>query len=184
MSSYAHAANALWPPDLNSPAMRVYAVLDGARDPSIHEFVKGSNRPHCCLYAGELPRELVETAPYLVELERDGLFTRDLLERAWGKAWGIFACAEVDLEAMRRHLRRFLIVQDERGKQLLFRFYDPRVMRVYLPTCDPTERAQIFGPVTRYVIEGEDERAIERNVARDLDRITGPDTSPAPPAAS
>lgn len=162
----------LWPPDLDDPTMRVYAILDGARDPSVFGFVKGSGRPHCCLYAGALPRELVETAPYLVELDRAAPFTDLLVSQGWGQSWGIYACARYDLEAMRRHLRRFLVVQDESGRQLLFRYYDPRVMRVYLPTCNVTERAQVFGPVTRYVMEGEDAAAlIEFNVARDLDRV-------------
>jgi hypothetical protein len=40
---------------------------------------------------------------------------------------------------MARRRRRFLRVKDEDG--LVFRFYDPRVMRVYLPTCAAGELA-------------------------------------------
>jgi len=48
------------------------------------------------------------------------------------------------------------MVHDEAGKPLYFRFYDPRVLRTYLPTCNASELAQIFGPVECYVQEGED----------------------------
>jgi hypothetical protein len=30
---------------------------------------------------------------------------------------------------------------------LLFRYYDPRVLRVYLPSCRPSELETVFGPV-------------------------------------
>ncbi len=38
---------------------------------------------------------------------------------------------------------------------LYFRYYDPRVMRVYLPTCNAQELAAMFGPIQFYVLEGE-----------------------------
>ncbi len=39
---------------------------------------------------------------------------------------------------------------------MLFRYSDPRILRVYLPTCLPDELEQMFGPVTAYVMESED----------------------------
>jgi hypothetical protein len=38
---------------------------------------------------------------------------------------------------------------------MLFRYYDPRVMRMFLPVCARDEMQEMFGPVARYVIEGE-----------------------------
>jgi len=46
---------------------------------------------------------------------------------------------------MRQHFRRFITVHDESGKPLLFRYYDPRVLRTFLPTCNAKELAEIFG---------------------------------------
>jgi len=40
-------------------------------------------------------------------------------------------------------------------ESLFFRFYDPRVMRGYLPTCSPKQLAEFFGPVDFYIAEGE-----------------------------
>ena len=48
------------------------------------------------------------------------------------------------------------MVYNEDGKPLYFRFYDPRVFRVYLPTCNESELEIIFGPVSRYLVESED----------------------------
>jgi hypothetical protein len=56
---------------------------------------------------------------------------------------------------LRRHLREFLRVRDEAGKRLIFRYYDPRILRVYLPTCWPAELNTFFGPISAFITEGE-----------------------------
>jgi hypothetical protein len=43
----------------------------------------------------------------------------------------------------------------EDGRELYFRFYDPRVLRVFLPTCTLQQTAEFFGPVSSYLVEGE-----------------------------
>jgi hypothetical protein len=53
-------------------------------------------------------------------------------------------------------LRRFLIVKTENGQRLLFRFYDLRVLRTFLPTCDSGQRKEFFGPIQSFVAESED----------------------------
>jgi hypothetical protein len=130
-----------------------YAVLDGARDPRVHPAVIQAELPHRCLFSGALGKELTEAAPYLVQLKRGAEGTRSLLRLGWGQSWGIYLTSAADIEQLRRHLRRFLRVEDERGKRLFFRYYDPRVFRTYLPTCDEGELATIFGPVTRFMAE-------------------------------
>ena len=52
------------------------------------------------------------------------------------------------------------MVKNEGGKSIYFRYYDPRVLRVYLPTCNEGELDVIFGPVLRYVVEGEDAKTM------------------------
>jgi hypothetical protein len=134
----------------------VYAVLDGARDRRIHLAVRGAGVPCVCLFSGALDPALQAAAPYLVQLRRSAPIARFLLQNGWGNAWGIFARSTATVEEMRRHLRRFLRVVDAHGKRLFFRYYDPRVLRVYLPTCTEDELATIFGPVQRFSLEADD----------------------------
>src|SRR5207244_1565000 len=96
---------ALFPPapEPGSAAPRVYAVLDGARDPRIYPAVYRSGLDHECLFTGDLPHDLAEAAPYLVELERQAPFTRWLLEEGWGRSFAVFAWTRADLETLRRH---------------------------------------------------------------------------------
>jgi hypothetical protein len=140
----------------STPGEKVYAVVDGAQDPRIQSLVRQSKRPWECLYAGVIGRELAEVAPYLVHLGRDDPFTERVVEEGWGKSWGFFATSGAELEVLRRHFRRFVRARLENGKTVLFRFYDPRVLRAYLPTCSRTELETFFGPLSRIVLEGED----------------------------
>jgi len=132
-----------------------YAVLDGARNPRIAEWIGRRAMDYTCLWAGRLDPALREVAPYLVHLHRREPFTRELLERMWGDSWGVFATANATMEQLRVHFRRILRVRDERGRRLLFRWYDPRVLRVYLPTCTAAELGEMFGPVERLFAEAE-----------------------------
>jgi hypothetical protein len=136
-----------------TPGEEVYALIDAARDPSIYPMVRACGVRHECLYAGAIPRELAEVAPYLVRLWRDHPFTEELLDEGWGKSWGVFATASCDVETLRSHLRRFLRVKREDGSTMVFRYYDPRVLRLYLPTCTGAELETFFGPLSRFVLE-------------------------------
>lgn len=136
-------------------AMPVYAVLDGASVPNLLHSLEQFEPDQICLYRGELGSELAEAAPYLVRLEPESAFTERVLREGWGRHWGIFVLAKADMRTLRRHFRSFLMVYDPDGRPLYFRYYDPRVLRIYLPTCNAEDGRLVFGPVSRYIMEGE-----------------------------
>ncbi len=67
---------------------------------------------------------------------------------------GIVLQSNASFGDVRKHLRGFLLVKNEAGKKYRFRFYDPRVLRSFLPNCTNAEVAEFFGPVLRYFAEG------------------------------
>jgi hypothetical protein len=81
------------------------------------------------------------------------LFTRDVLSAGWGHAWGIWLVSAAPFDEIRHHLRRFLCVQDEAGRRLLFRYYDPVVLARFLPTCTAAELTELFGPIDAFLVE-------------------------------
>lgn len=153
--------DALWPAGQRG-YHKVFAVLDGARDQKIYGAVVSTYLNNCCLYSGDLPSETKFTAPYLIELDREDSFTRYIINKGWGNSWGIFFRSPEGLDKLRRHLRGLLVVRDERGRRMVFRYYDPRVLRVYLPTCLTREFQTVFGPIDRFVTEGEDPATLMR----------------------
>lgn len=134
----------------------VYGVLDGASVPGLLPALEEHRPEHLCLYRGELDPELAMTAPYLARLEPESAFTRWMLGEGWGHHWGILAVSRAALPELRRHFRSLLIVYGPAGQPLYFRYYDPRVLRAYLPTCEPGQAGALFGPVHRYLAEGEE----------------------------
>ena len=140
--------------------LNAYAVLDGASIPELLPKLEEFAPEQVCLYRGELEPDLAECAPYLVQLEPDSPFTDFVLNEGWGKHWGIFALSSADLASVRKHFRTFLMVKSPEGKKLYFRYYDPRVFRVYLPTCNAEEIAILFGPITSYLLEPENPAAL------------------------
>ena len=139
-----------------------YAVLDGASVPDLPMRLFESGEVNSCLYRGELSDEMIHVAPYLVHLSPGSKFVDWLFTECWGKHWGIFVQSEVSPSRMTRHLRTLLIVNDDKGNPLLFRFYDPRVLVPFLMTCEIEELGMIFGPVRYYFAESFDKSELCR----------------------
>lgn len=139
-----------------------YAVLDAARSERVLPVLRASGGRFESLYEGWKAQELAEVAPYLVALPAATPLWDALLREGWGDAWGVFLHGALPFEDLRRHLRRFLRVRAEDGRRMLFRWYDPRVLRVYLPTCTDEERRAFHGPVRAFVTEDDAARAALR----------------------
>jgi hypothetical protein len=137
---------------------QVYAVVDGARDVRVEPMLRLSRRDYTPLFSGKLTPKLLAASPFVVHLAQASAFTRELIDFVWerrGCGYFVVAQPEQTLQQVRRHFRNYLRVQDEAGKRYLFRFYDPRVVRVYLPTCTLEEGRSFFGPLTRILCEPE-----------------------------
>ncbi|HEY2380036.1 MAG TPA: DUF4123 domain-containing protein [Terriglobia bacterium] len=151
----------LWS-DPMPPGMNVYAILDAARNEKIYPAVKACTLEWTSLYLGKVAPELEQVAPYLVKLQKDHPFTRKVIADGWTDHWGIYIWAPSELIELRQHLRKFLMVRDESGKDLVFRYYDPRVFRTYLPTCSADELDSLFGPIQEFIVSGQEPAALLR----------------------
>lgn len=132
-----------------------YALVDTAQDPRLHGLVAQSE-DRCCLFSGRLTPRFAAAAPWLVRID-----AREPLVRIWqahgrGRNWGVLCEAEIGLEALRRHFRRFLQADLPDGTVAQFRFYDPRVFLAYMAGADHTERAPWFEGIRQFVAEGPD----------------------------
>ena len=142
---------ALWP---NGPRPDIWAIVDAAQDQKVYWTLTNSFLQHCCLFAGKLPQALEMAAPYLVQLDSEDKMTAYLAENM-GRNLGIFLRCDLGLNDVRKHLRSFLTVKDMRGQKMLFRYYDPRILRVYLPTCNASELQTVFGPIKTFWAESD-----------------------------
>ncbi len=132
-------------------------ILDAARMDGLIYKAKELNEHHACLFAGDSEAVLGHIAPWFFQLESGVTpFNEWLIENGSADNWGVIIRADVSDEVLYHHFRHFLMVSDEEGKELLFRFYDPRVLRVFLPACNVGELIEFFGPVDAYIMEDEE----------------------------
>jgi pSer/pThr/pTyr-binding forkhead associated (FHA) protein len=169
--------------ELRQVPQPLHAVLDAARNPLIYARLLECPEPHQSLYEGAKGETLALVAPYLVALPPDSPFLVRLIEEGWGKSWGIYLTCDRPFAEVRKHLRRFLVVRTEEGRELLFRYYDPRVLRPYLPTCTPDELARVFGPIGSFLVESADRGGLLR-FEREGPRLRVQEVRPEGPAAS
>ena len=139
-----------------------FVVLDGAVTPAVRDLLNQAGVFYQSLYEGEQSKDLAVKGPYLAEIQKGGKMLPFLLKVGWGSSWGVFLSTKMDFAETRKHLRHFLMVEIEGGQKVLFRFYDPRVMRVFLPTCSAGQRKEFFGQIEQILVESESKTAVLR----------------------
>jgi hypothetical protein len=142
---------------LRAPREPLFAVLDSARSRQVLRLVLNSQDESRSLYEGPEAEALSKVAPYLLSLPKGSTTLEHLVNEGWGESWGIYFSCRLPFNDVRRHLRRFLFVEEEETKeQLYFRFYDPRVLRVFLPSCSPSQWREFFGEIECFWVESKD----------------------------
>ena len=138
-----------------------YLLLDAARMHGDIYQAREHNPEHICLYEGDSEKFLAAVAPWMFGFEQGSEFATWVLRSARGNSWGIFLRSGAEPVRLYRHLRKFLIVQSEDGKEMYFRYYDPRVLRVFLPTCEAPQLKEFFGPIEAFLAENEQGLLVE-----------------------
>jgi len=133
----------------------LYAIVDAARTPRIAELLRESVQQSRSLFDGVKGKSLDEVAPYVVKLDGPAPVLDSLVMEGWSLRWGIYFTSQLPLNDVRRHFRRFLMVEDDdSGEKFYFKFYDPFVLRAFLPSCAPRQRSDFFGDVESFLFEG------------------------------
>jgi hypothetical protein len=140
---------------LYNQAMKTFLILDAARCGSeqIDEAKALCNQAAGIilpLASNELYLEGV--APHLFQPEN--VLKEWYAENGWGDAWGVFFQTEASYETCLLHFQQIVILKDTRGSRY-FRFYDPRVLKTFLPAADKNKLSAFFGPVEKFIAEGD-----------------------------
>ena len=133
---------------------QLYAVVDAARAPAGPYQAELADLSQESLFAGDMGDRLKGVAPYVIAFPLEGPFNEWWFGE-WGASAGILVEAAMTLSALRKHFRTLLMVKDDSRKRYFFRFYDPRVLRAFLPACTPDELTHFFGPITAFHCESD-----------------------------
>lgn len=136
----------------------LYGILDLARAPQLYEHVaRLEPAGAACLFEGQLAPQLKQVSPHLVELAPSDPLARAWRTEGWGQSWGILAMSRENLMFVRRRLRHFTQAKLPDGQgPVLFRFWDPRVFRVYMPLVEAGDLCAWFQGIDRFICESED----------------------------
>lgn len=138
---------------LISDTTRLFCILDGASVPQLPMQLYKMQAANVCLFKGDLEPDMLYVAPFVVHLPANDKFTDWMLSESFGKHWGIFVHSRRSMQEMRRHFRSLVNVYDEEARSLIFRFYDPRVLNRFLPTCNNEQLKTFFGDVDTFFAE-------------------------------
>lgn len=117
------------------------ATADGIRD-AVMRKLPSDKAP---LLGRKMPYPLLANGPWILRLSKTltarGIREEDLVN----ENWGYFIEADIDIDSLRQTLRRFNLVRLEgRPTPVLFRYWDPRIMKVFLRVSTKQQRRSLF----------------------------------------
>ena len=137
---------------LQNQPERLLALVDGTRDNYVLELLHKSGEEYRSLYRDEQNAAL---APHLVPLPPQSALLRKMIEKGWGRGWGVYLTSNASLIDLREYFRTALMAKLPDGTEMFSRFYDPRFFRSFLENCTADEAQRYFGPVRAYLMESE-----------------------------
>lgn len=134
---------------------RVHAVIDGRIVPGLAQRLQEADTNGWdCLERGALSREAMAQAAYIAELRAESPFTDWLLTEAPAAfpGWGLVMASLQPLLPMREHCRDLDDVVTPDGDRRPWRWYDPELLALLLPTLSPSQLDVLFAPGQQIVL--------------------------------
>ncbi|MEZ5083029.1 MAG: DUF4123 domain-containing protein [Bacteroidales bacterium] len=135
---------------------KLYGIIDSARNEEVFRYLITGNVEYKSLFEGTLDVQSFGVSGFLVECIKESPLFTWMTSEAWGENCCIFFTSKSNFEDLFTHFQQFNRVYLEDEKVVLFRYYDPRVLRTYLPSCSLNEIDLFFGDVQAFYAESED----------------------------
>ena len=123
-----------------------YAVIDLASCPALRPLVpKLLSAVAEPLLARNFALALLEVGPWIVHVADAPEVDRILTTYAPAVPWGYYIHADVDIVSLRQALRKFNLAKlDGVAREVLFRYWDPRVLSLFLTHASPVQRGRFM----------------------------------------
>ena len=125
---------------------RLFAIIDPCDEPrAVEKLEELGHERALCLYRKRLRAEDRDALPHIAQIDDA---TLDWLHNTlWQEPWGVFLFADRPLRALRIPLRKLLKALDPAGNPTYFRYYDPRVLKTFLPECSESQLLELFDEI-------------------------------------
>jgi hypothetical protein len=138
----------------------LYAIVDSARNEEVFRHFLTGNVIYRSLYEGTMDEQSWRVSGFLVDCNKDSTLFQWITTNAWGESGCIFFTSHASFNTIFKHFQKFNRVYLENDEVVFFRYYDPRVLRIYLPTCTRNEIETFFGEIKNFFIESENQGEI------------------------
>ena len=140
-----------------------FAIVDPYAVPGLSEVIQESGLPHQCLYREADRVEILpeDFAPFLVQLDPQSRFTRNLLSwdpkknfhwHLWSRGCTLFLRSGLSLAELARRLRRWNMIVNEREQMLFLRYWDSSVFEDFVEAHSASGSLALFQDVSAWVI--------------------------------
>ncbi|WP_051697472.1 DUF4123 domain-containing protein [Prevotella sp. 10(H)] len=130
-----------------------YVLIDAALwGDEIHTLFASKATYHS-LFRGSTGLELWSVAPYLVDATSDENFIQQIRINSSINKRLTWLYSTLNIDALRKHLRRFLRMKKEDGSYIYFRFYDPHVVDTVFPALSEEQACQFFEGIEFLITE-------------------------------
>lgn len=133
----------------------LYAIVDSARNDEVFKFLLTDDINYRSLFDGKMDIKLFGVSGFLVECKKVSTLLKWLTTEAWGTSCSIFLISKSSFIEVLKHFQKFIRVYLEGDDVVYFRYYDPRILRIYLPTCNNKEIRSFFGEIESFFVESE-----------------------------
>ncbi|MCK7502564.1 MAG: DUF4123 domain-containing protein [Comamonadaceae bacterium] len=133
---------------------KLFAIIDGAQSVELAFVARLMGHPVYTLFSGDMAEAVAHVLVLTWSLwaNRSPFWKNG--SRRLGVPAGILLQTTAELEVLVRSIcGEIFVVTDEEGQEYFFRYYDPRVIRTFLPTCTASELEEFFGVVDRWIVE-------------------------------
>lgn len=148
----------------------IYAIVDGAACPDLRFKIYDWQPVYACLWSGVLEPDLEEVAPYMVKLEKGNAFTEWLMSNGHQSNWNIFVESSLNPLAFRKQIRKLNLVRSPDGKNMVFRFYDPRVLKSFVQMLTDEQFEVFYKGISQFFIV-EDANLVTLNLKQSDDEL-------------
>lgn len=145
-----------------------YAIVDLATAGSLRPLVDLEPKSTAIsLFAENQPRALLHVGPWLIRLSKAPEIQTALSQFDKHVAWGYYLHSTFDILSLRQSLRYFNLVRiSPDQKEVLFRYWDPRVIRVFMDVASRDQRRRFFQLIEQIDIGSESFSADFRALGR------------------
>lgn len=128
-----------------------YLLLDGAQiDDLMHILYQLEPAPEFHrLYDGTRYAELAEVGPVLIATDHNSFLTQHF-KKHWSTTAGVTLNSRAPADELIQHLTSLVHVSVNGGVSVLFRYYDPRILYLWLTDMCDRQRNSILGPVEQF----------------------------------